>query len=62
MCIRSMADVDGPEVAETVYEQLFNLESLESDVIPYALDEAVYDLRMKGVGSARWACYIHVGI
>ena len=57
-----MADVDGPEVAETVYKEILKKDRLEADVIPYALDEAVQSLRRKGVDAARWACYIHVGM
>lgn len=60
--IRSMADVDGPRVAEAVYRALFMSEVLDPEVIPYALDEVIHKLRREGVSAARWACYTHTGI
>ncbi|KAH8096760.1 CHAT domain-containing protein [Cristinia sonorae] len=58
----SMADIDGPEVAEVVYKELLRNNVLDPDAIPYALDNAVHNLRLRGVSAARWACYIHSGI
>ena len=59
-----MGDVDGPHVARTVYERLFssNETSLRPDTVPYALDDAVRQLRDNGVPPERWALFIHVGI
>ena len=60
-----MGDVDGPIVAKRVYEELFrdNADSsLDPDTIPYALDEAMHDLRRKGLHASRWAPYVHLGV
>jgi hypothetical protein len=56
-----MNDVDGPLVASTVYKCLFENETLNPGLIPYALDEAVQKLRLQGVSPSRWATYIHMG-
>jgi CHAT domain-containing protein len=60
----SMGDVDGPIVAQTVYEELFagDGETLDFDVVPYALDAAVRKLRGQGLEPSRWAPYIHIGM
>ncbi|KAI0088456.1 CHAT domain-containing protein [Irpex rosettiformis] len=66
----SMDDMDGPEVAKRVYERLFaselgdgaSSEYLDPNVVPYAVDEAVCELRAKNASSSRWATYIHVGM
>jgi hypothetical protein len=59
-----MGDVDGPIVAQVVYEELFGVheEYLSPDIIPYALDTAVRRLRENGLHPSRWAPYIHLGI
>lgn len=59
-----MYDVDGPSVAKRVYEEMFrgDAEFLEPDIIPYALDAAVTELREHKVHPRRWAPYIHLGI
>jgi hypothetical protein len=57
-----MNDVDGPLVASTVYKCLFENETLDPCLIPYALDEAVQKLRLQGVSPSRWATYIHMGV
>lgn len=69
--------MDGPAVAKKVYTRLFsgvggdNGEvgggeedegDLDPTVIPYAIDEAVRELRANGVSPIRWATYIHVGM
>lgn len=61
---RTMHDADGPHVAETVYRSLFKERRLNMDVdaIPYALDQAVQELRDKGFSPGRWATYMHMGI
>jgi hypothetical protein len=38
---RMMHDADGPDVARSFYERLFESEELDLDSIAYALDEAV---------------------
>ncbi|KAF8960262.1 CHAT domain-containing protein [Flammula alnicola] len=60
----TMNDNDGPEVARSIYEELFKhpYQVLDPDVVPYALDAAVQKLQKKGVHPSRWATYIHVGI
>ena len=61
---RTMGDVDGPTVAKRVYEELFrgNAELLDPDTIPYALDEAMHNLRRQGFHVSRWAPYVHLGV
>jgi hypothetical protein len=56
-----MHDQDGPLVAKRVYECLFKNDNLDLDDVPYALDEAVRDLRDSGVPAERWALYVHMG-
>jgi CHAT domain-containing protein len=60
----SMGDIDGPMVAETVYKEFFACdgETLDFDVVPYALDTAVRKLRAQGLEPSRWAPYIHIGM
>jgi hypothetical protein len=59
-----MNDVDGPNVAGTIYRRLLDGDSayLDTDVIPYALDEAAQDLRHAGYPPSRWASFVHLGI
>jgi hypothetical protein len=58
---REMGDVDGPLVANTVYQEFFKNKSLDLAVIPYALDDAAQLLRRQGVPAVRWATFIHIG-
>jgi CHAT domain-containing protein len=60
----SMGDVDGPVVSETVYRELFagNSDTIDFNIIPYALDSAVRRLRVQGIEPSRWAPYIHIGV
>lgn len=59
-----MGDVDGPVVAAKVYQALFqgNAPELDTDAIPYALDDAAHALRRDGVHMSRWATYAHFGM
>jgi hypothetical protein len=59
-----MDDVDGPMIARTVYQTIFesNSEFLDPDDIPYALDAAVQALRQAQPDPTRWAPYIHLGM
>ena len=59
-----MEDVDGPMVAQRLYEELFrgDGEYLDPDCIPYALDAAVQELRQLHPNPCRWAPYIHLGM
>ena len=59
-----MDDLDGPIVAQTIYEELFHpgAEMLDPETIPYALDSAVRKLRAKGLAASRWAPYVHLGV
>ncbi|KDQ62183.1 hypothetical protein JAAARDRAFT_30084 [Jaapia argillacea MUCL 33604] len=58
----SMWDNDGPLVAQMIYDELFKGETLDPNVIPFALDSAIQLLRERGVPPERWATYIHIGI
>jgi hypothetical protein len=63
---RYMGDLDGPVIAQNIYSSIFN-EEKESDLfnpsdVPYALDEAVQELRDSGLDPSFWATYIHIGI
>jgi hypothetical protein len=59
-----MHDMDGPQVSETIYSELFrgNSEYLDADDVAYALDAAVNKLRERRLPVARWAPYVHIGI
>jgi CHAT domain-containing protein len=59
----SMGDADGPIVTKTVYSELFagDGDMVDFDVVPYALDAAVRELRAQGLEPSRWATYIHIG-
>jgi hypothetical protein len=61
---RSMNDADGPTVAKHVYEELLRggLDTLNYDVIPFALDAVTRKLREDGVHPSRWATWIHMGM
>jgi hypothetical protein len=58
---RSMQDEDGPVVAERVYAALCRNDGLDPNDIPYALDEAVQELRKLGLPVLRWAPFVHIG-
>jgi tagatose-1,6-bisphosphate aldolase non-catalytic subunit AgaZ/GatZ len=57
-----MGDQDGPVLTRTIYEALFAKEAIDADVVPYALDRAVRELRNRGVPPERWATFVHMGI
>jgi hypothetical protein len=59
-----MADVDGPRIAKSLYENVFEggSEYIDPDNIAYALDAAVRHLRHETGNPMRWAPYIHLGI
>jgi hypothetical protein len=59
-----MEDVDGPRIAESLYEDAFkgDFEYINPDDIAYALDSAVGRLRDEVKDPMRWAPYIHLGI
>jgi hypothetical protein len=59
--IRSMDDVDGPFIAERVYQAIFRNGKLDLNTVPYALDAAVRQLRETGTHPSRWATYVHIG-
>jgi hypothetical protein len=56
-----MSDVDGPIVAKRFYEKLLSEDVITLDAIPHALDDAVSELRKRGVPPERWATFIHMG-
>jgi CHAT domain-containing protein len=58
---RSIWDNDGPAVARVFYKALLAERVIDADAVAYALDEAVSELRSKGVSPSRWAPFIHVG-
>jgi hypothetical protein len=56
-----MSDIDGPWVAQRVYESILSKETFELEDIPYALDDAVRELRERGASAYRWATFMHMG-
>ncbi|EIN04764.1 hypothetical protein PUNSTDRAFT_75909, partial [Punctularia strigosozonata HHB-11173 SS5] len=60
----SMEDIDGPQIAKSVYRDIFSGDSeyIDPDDIAYALDGAVQELREIHPDPSRWAPYIHLGI
>jgi hypothetical protein len=59
---RTMGDVDGPEVARTLYDGLFSKEKLDLEDVPYLLDDAIQGLRERSPKAFhRWATFIHTG-
>jgi hypothetical protein len=56
-----MYDSDGPQVAQSVYRAILGKEMFQLDDIPYALDDAVQELRKQGVPANRWATFMHIG-
>jgi hypothetical protein len=69
---RSIYDVDGPEIMDTFYENLFEAKDSTSTNPPQphldamqaarALHLAVAKLRAKGVPFVRWVPFVHLGI
>jgi hypothetical protein len=57
-----MDDVDGPFMAERIYKRIFQDGRLDMAAVPYAVDDAVRELRDSGVPASRWATYIHLGV
>jgi hypothetical protein len=58
---RAMGDADGPRIARYFYKRLFAEDEITLDAIPYALDQAVTELRKTNVPSERWATFVHMG-
>jgi hypothetical protein len=64
-----MSDVDGPKIADTFYQILFeannsaitNTSRLDVKHAARALHLAVAKLRAEGVSFARWVPFIHLG-
>ena len=58
-----MGDVDGPKTAKHAYEALYQNDALTTnpDIMPYALDAAVTELRANGLHPSRWAPSVHIG-
>jgi hypothetical protein len=59
---RAMDDIDGPFMAERIYRRIFIHGVLNMAAVPYAVDEAIRELRDSGVSASRWATYVHFGI
>jgi hypothetical protein len=49
-------------VAKWFYEELFNKEVIDGDVVAYSLDTAVGKLRESGMSLDRWAPFIQMGV
>jgi len=64
---RSIADADGPKIADSFYEHLFKNNNKVDSVGPdmtlaaRALHHAVAKLRSENVSFARWVPFIHLG-
>jgi hypothetical protein len=56
-----MNDADGPRVARLFYERLFAEKVITLDLIPYALDYSIAELKKGGVPPEQWATFIHMG-
>jgi hypothetical protein len=56
-----MNDEDGPAIASSVYQSLLAKDQLDLDDVPYALDDAIQELRRSGSPAARWALFMHMG-
>jgi hypothetical protein len=56
-----MNDEDGPAIASSVYQSLLAKDQLDLDDVPYALDDAIQELRRSGSTAARWALFMHMG-
>jgi hypothetical protein len=57
-----MNDLDGPFMAQRIYSRIFKDGKLDLGAVPYALDDAVRQLRESGVEASRWATYVHFGV
>lgn len=66
---RSISDIDGPKVADTFYENIFdeassnttNSSGPDTTRAARALHYAVIKLRSENVSFARWVPFIHLG-
>jgi hypothetical protein len=56
-----MTDADGPIIADLVYEALFKEDMFDLNTVPYALDDAVRQLRDQKVTADRWSVFVHMG-
>lgn len=56
-----MDDIDGPYMAERIYRRIFVDGRLDMSAIPFAVADAVRELRESGVPASRWSTYIHIG-
>jgi hypothetical protein len=61
-----MGDSEGPVIAESIYTALFQEDStsdyLDTDAVPYVLDNAIQKLRRSGLDPSFWATYVHIGV
>lgn len=57
-----MDDFDGPFMAKRIYSQIFKEGHLNLEAVPFAVDDAVRQLRESGVPASRWATYVHFGL
>jgi hypothetical protein len=56
-----MGDADGPFIAKRFYDKLLETGAMNVDSVPYALDDAVTALRLRGAKPERWATFVHMG-
>jgi len=62
--VRSIADPDGPTVADTFYESLFtgcSATGPDTTQAAQALHRAIAKLRSENVSFVRWVPFIHLG-
>jgi hypothetical protein len=56
-----MQDIDGPFMAERVYQRICNDRQIDYSSVPWVLDEAVHKLQEIGVPASQWVTFIHMG-
>jgi len=56
-----MGDPDGPTVTKVFYSEIFENGEVDYETVPYALDAAGRELRLRKLSATRWATYIHMG-
>jgi hypothetical protein len=56
-----MSDKDGPIIADYVYDALFKEAVFDINIVPYALDDAVRQLREQKIDAERWSVFVHMG-
>jgi hypothetical protein len=57
-----MDDIDGPFMAKRIYKRIFQNGTVDMSAVPFAVHEAIKELRESGVPASRWATYVHFGV